>query len=116
CGSAERVSEHADAAEVESSCEDSRSREAGELGEHEPRVGNAYRERSRDVHLRGRDDDVPVRELDDAGVMRVVDRDNHIAVAGEVLYKARVELAFDAEPGREENNRPAASTLQRHRV
>ena len=31
--------------------------------------------------------------------MRVVDRDNHISVAGEVLGEAGIKPAFDAESG-----------------
>ena len=58
----------------------------------------------------------PSGNSNDGRVMRVVDRDNHISVAGEVLGEAGVEPAFDAETGREENNRPAATTLQRRRV
>jgi hypothetical protein len=115
CSSAERVSEHADAAEVESAGEHARSRERRELGEHEPGVGNAYRERSRDAHLRGRDDDVSVGELNDGRVMRwsiATTTYPWLARSGE----AGVEPAFDAETGREENNRPAATTLQRRRV
>ena len=72
--------------------------EAGEFGEHEPGVGDAYRERLLDVHLRGWDDDVSIRELNDGRVTWVVDRDNHVSVAGEVLGEAGVEAAFDAEP------------------
>ena len=71
---------------------------------------------SLDVHLRGWDDDVSIGELNDGRVIRVVDRDNHVSVAGEVLGEAGVEPAFDAETGREENNRPAATPLQRRRV
>ena len=33
------------------------------------------------------------------GVVRVVDRHDHVPVAGEILSEARVELAFHAEPG-----------------
>jgi hypothetical protein len=63
-----------------------------------------------------RDDDASVGELNDGRVVRVVDRDKHVSVAGEVLGEAGVEPAFDAEAGREENNRPAATALQRHCV
>ena len=73
-----------------------RSRRASSV-EHEPGVGDAYRERLLDVHLRGWDDDVSVRELNDLRVTGVVDRDNHVSVACEVLGKAGVEAAFDAE-------------------
>ena len=71
--------------------------EAGEFVEHEPGVGDAYRERLLDVHLRGWDDDVSVRELNDLRVTGVVDRDNHVSVACEVLGETGVEAAFDAE-------------------
>ena len=42
-------------------------------------------------------DDVSVRELNDLRVTGVVDRDNHVSVACEVLGKTGVEAAFDAE-------------------
>ena len=62
------------------------------------------------------DDDVAVGKLDDARVMGMVDRDDDVAVACEVLDQARVELALHSESGREENDRPAtavASTVPR---
>ena len=87
------MAEHPDVTEVETAREESRSVEPRELGQHKAGVCDANRERRRDVHLRTGNDDVAVGKLDDARIMGMVDRHDDVAVAGEVLDQARVELA-----------------------
>ena len=105
CGASEGVAEHPDVVEVEDSEErvSSVAVEPRQCTEHVSGVGDADGQRVRNgvvalAYLADRDG-VAVGEGDDVGVVWVIDRDDDVAVAGEVFDEAGVELPFDSVAG-----------------